>query len=344
MEKKRNKKQILMIITAAIIIGLTAAVVFCDFLYAENVSEHSGFAMGSEIKVQFYGKTDASVADKIFKEISRTETQLISKYKDTSEIFRLNESGTLAVSDETLQIIRDAMQFTTDSDGAFDILVGNISALWNFDSAENIIPDNNEIETALKDYNDGKITFDGNRVTLTGNVSLDTGAVGKGYACDKASDVLEDNGVESAVVSVGGTILIHGKTERSVGIRTPEKDDFSSFIKLDISGGKFISTSGQYEKSFEQDGKLYHHILDTKTGYPADSGLKSVTVISDSGLVSDALSTACFVLGKDDSASLLEKHNAEAIFVDNGNNVYVTKGIFNKCTLLNEAYKVLTYE
>ena len=126
----------------------------------------------------------------------------------------------------------------------------------------------------------------------------------------------------------------------TVGIRTPDAGDSSAFMKIHLADTRFVSTSGNYEKYFEYNGRIFHHILDTETGYPAENELKSVTIVARNGLVSDALSTACYVLGREKSGALLEKYDADAIFVDKNNNVYVTEGISDSCTLLNESYTV----
>lgn len=339
-----GKRKIAAVITAVIVIILTAVVVFFDFFASEKLTEQTGFAMGSEIRIQIYEKTDDIVFTEIFDSISETETNFISRYKENSEICKLNEQKTFAVSDKTKEILEKAIEISENSDGAFDITIGEISALWDFDSAENIIPDEEKIKSALSYSGYEKLQINSNTVTLDESQSIDLGALGKGYACDVALDILEKHDIKSAVVSVGGTVLTCGDKERNIGIRTPEKDDFSSFLKITLRGTSFISTSGQYEKSFEKNGRIYHHILNPKTGYPVENDLRSVTVISKNGLVSDALSTACFVLGRENSASLLEKYNAQAIFVDSENNVYITNGIIDSCTVLNDNYRILSYE
>lgn len=339
-----GKRKITAAITAVIVIVLTAVVVFFDFFSSEELTEQTGFAMGSEIRIQIYEKTDDAVFTEIFDSISETETNFISRYKENSEIFKLNEQKTFTVSDKTKEILEKAIEISENSDGAFDITIGELSALWNFDSAENIIPDEEKIKSALSYSGYEKPTINGNAITLGENQTIDSGALGKGYACDVALDILKKNDIENAIISVGGTVLTYGEKERNIGIRAPEKDDFSSFLKITLSGTNFISTSGNYEKAFEKNGKIYHHILDPKTGYPAENNLKSVTVISENGIVSDALSTACFVLGKENCASLLEKYNAQAIFVDSENNVYITNGIIDSCTVLNDNYRISSYE
>ena len=174
--------------------------------------------------------------------------------------------------------------------------------------------------------------------------TLDLGAVGKGIACDVVQDYLKkQKEVSGAVIAVGGSILLYGSkadgSDWNVSVQNPRGQDGEVMGVLSLSGTTNVSTSGDYEKYFMQDGKRYHHILDPSTGYPADSGLISVTIVSDSGLLSDGLSTACFVLGKEKGEKLLETYGAEGVFIDQNKKVTVTKGLKDKFTILNKEYK-----
>ena len=173
--------------------------------------------------------------------------------------------------------------------------------------------------------------------------TLDLGAVGKGIACDVVQDYLkQQKEVSGAVIAVGGSILLYGSkvdgTNWNVAVQNPRGKDGEAMGVLSLSGTTNVSTSGDYEKYFMQNGKRYHHILDPSTGYPAESSLISVTVVSDNGLLSDGLSTACFVLGKEKGQKLLETYGAEGIFIDQNKKVTVTKGLKDKFTILNEEY------
>lgn len=174
--------------------------------------------------------------------------------------------------------------------------------------------------------------------------TLDLGAVGKGIACDVVQDYLKkQKEVSGALIAVGGSILLYGSkadgSDWNVAVQNPRGQDGEVMGVLSLSGTTNVSTSGDYEKYFMQDGKRYHHILDPSTGYPADSGLISVTIVSDSGLLSDGLSTACFVLGKEKGKKLLETYGAEGVFIDQNKKVTVTKGLKDKFTILNKEYK-----
>ncbi|MBQ7962725.1 MAG: FAD:protein FMN transferase [Clostridia bacterium] len=316
-----------------------------------EADEHFGYAMGSEIVACFYGGDNKETADTLFSEINVLDTDMLSAKSEKSEIYSLNEKGSQQLSDEALPYINSSLEICKASQGALDITIGSLSSLWGFDSSSDIIPDSSLIETEKSYCGYEKIVLDGNTVTLSENQKLDMGALGKGIACDKAKDILSANGTKRALISVGGTILTYSDGKDyywhdgwGIAVRTPETDDSSPLLRVHVTDTKVFSTSGDYEKYFKKDGKRYHHILNPGTGYPAETGLKSVTIIADSGLVADGLSTACFVLGREKSQALLEQYNAEAIFVDKDNNVYITDGIFGDCTLLNDAYTVKEYE
>ena len=174
-----------------------------------------------------------------------------------------------------------------------------------------------EIKEALKTVGTDKVQAQGHTLTASEGTLLDFGAIGKGFACDLIHTYLQETDINGAVISVGGSIVAFGDYNKKgdkwrIAITHPRKaDEYLGVISLDEG---FVSTSGDYERYFEKDGKRYHHIFDAETGYPSESGLVSVTVVCDNGLLSDALSTACFVLGKDEGMKLAEKYGASAVF------------------------------
>lgn len=343
----KDTKKITIVLTAVIGVILTAVVVFFVFDSKQKSTEHIGYAMGSEINVIFYGNDKKEIAYDIFSAITALDTKMISRKSADSEIYRLNKNGSLEISEETLSYIKQALEICDYSDGALDITMGGLSSLWDFDSGKSEVPDETEIEKLLSYCGYEKINLNGYTVTLGENQIIDLGAVGKGIACDTAKTILDKNNINRALIKVGGTVMTYSEDDEkdwNIGIRTPDAEDASAFIKINLMGTKFISTSGNYEKFFIADEKIFHHILAPKTGYPVDNELKSVTVISENGLVSDALSTACFVLGREKSATLLEKYNSQAIFVDKQNNVYMTDSITSSCTILNDSYRISSYE
>ena len=232
------------------------------------------------------------------------------------------------------------MQVCQASGGAFDITIAPISWLWDFDE-EPHLPQASTIESLLPavDYTQLSLQEDGTAALRSSSSALDLGAVGKGAACDAAVAAYQEAGVERAVVSVGGSVGVYGEKpfgqKWQVSVRNPDTD--GALGVLSVSSG-FLSTSGSYEKQFTEDGVTYHHLLDPSTGYPADSGLLSVTVWSSSGALSDALSTACFVLGLEDSLPLLEQFDSQALFITQERQIYLTSGLEDAFTLSSGDY------
>ena len=178
-------------------------------------------------------------------------------------------------------------------------------------------------------------------------LSLDFGAMGKGIACDRVAENLEENQVEGACVAVGGSVLCYGaKPDGSgfrIGIRDPRGTENDMMGTIEVRSDKhpvYISTSGDYEKYFIQDGKRYHHILNPKTGYPADTGTISATVICESGALSDALSTMCILLPVDQALKLVKSFDADAILIDEDKNIHMTEQAGKQFTITNGDYKV----
>ena len=181
-------------------------------------------------------------------------------------------------------------------------------------------------------------------MSIPAEMQLDLGAVGKGVALDEILKTLEAHPeVSGAVISVGGSILTYGSKPEGgawqIAVTDP-LDPSESVGVLTLDGGHCVSTSGDYERYVEVDGVRYHHILDPATGYPARSGLTSVTVVCDDGLNADGLSTACFVLGKEKAEELLKKYNADGLFVDDSDHVWMTEGMKERFQLLKDTYSI----
>lgn len=286
-----------------------------------SYGEKNSYAMGTIVSQKVYGDFGAKHIEKGNLLINALE-DTISRNVSSSEISELNKNSTVTHKD-TAGLISECIKLSELTDGAFDVSVGKIVDLWDFGGDNEGIPEKKALEKALKGV--GLVEVNGDTVKLRGDAELDLGAVGKGLACDSVITLYKSTpDVKGAIVSVGGSIGCFGSSNKKgdswrIAIRHPRSDnEFLGVLKL--SEG-FVSTSGDYEKFFMHDGKRYHHILDARTGYPASSGLISVTVICDSGFMSDALSTACFILGEEKSRELLLKYNASAIFVDEEMNI-----------------------
>ncbi len=319
----KKKKIVLSVLCVLLAAAVTAAaIVFAGYKKEYTVKEKNSLSMGSIVTIKLYGDDTFKKLDVVKGLIDNLDKE-ISRKIDTSAVSQLNKNGEVK-SATVSDILLKCRKVSEMSGGAFDLTVGPLSSLWDFDDDIKKIPSKGEIKKALSAVDYEKIAVNGANVSIQKNQTLDLGAVGKGAACDMAKAYLEKSGVKGAVVSVGGSILAYGKRNKigdkwRIAVRHPREENAYIGV-INLSDG-FVSTSGDYEKYFEKDGKRYHHILDANTGYPADSGLISVTVVCSSGTLSDALSTACFILGEEKSKALLDEYSAAAIFIDENLNV-----------------------
>lgn len=336
-------KKVMTAIIAVALAGVLAALVVTDILHKEPVeTDKYSFAMGTVITQSVFSEKDESaLCDEITDIISSLEDE-ISWRKENSDICSLNKTHSLRLSREMKDVFLKSSQMYVDSSGAFDITVGKVTTLWNIGEESARVPSEKEIRNALKYVDGSKVSISGDTVTIAENQFVELGAVGKGLACDRVRDYLRETDIKGAVISVGGSILLYGEKDKkgwNVAIRDPkgESSDYMAYLTLDEG---CVSTSGDYERVLEKGGNKYHHIIDPKTGYPSESNLSSVTVVCESGFLSDALSTACFVLGRAEGEKLLEEYGAEGVFIDKKGIVFVTDGLKDLITLTSDAYVI----
>ena len=291
--------------------------------YTDNI-----FAMDTVMDLKIYSENDEALSE-AKAEIRRIDT-LFDRGNENSDIYKINKNKSADVSAETADVIRTALSISDRTGGAFDITVAPIMDLWGFYGNEFNVPSDDELQSTLEGVGYEKIRFDNTNISIPENTGIDLGGIGKGYASDRIAALLKNKGVKSAIISLGGNVHAIGKrndgSEWTVGITDPHNK--SQLIgKLKISD-KAVITSGAYQRYFEQGGITYHHIIDPTTGKSADSGLASVTVIANSGMTADGLSTALFVMGLDKAIELWRgSSDFDAVFVDEGGMIYVTEGI-----------------
>ena len=277
-----------------------------------------------------------AVIDEAFDLCSELESK-ISRTRNDSDISRINSAkgGWVDVSAETCELIQKGLDYSDMSGGRFDITVGGITEQWDFHAPEGEakIPGGDALAEAAKHINYKNVETDGDRIRIKDpEAKLDLGGIAKGYIGDKMSELLESRGVVSAVINLGGNVIcIGGKTDEAafvIGVETPFSDR-SEIIGKISARDKTLVTSGVYERRIEVDGKTYHHILDTGTGWPVDTDLDAVTLIADKGRSADidALSTICLILGADEGVSLIEKQDGiEGVFVLSDGSIRTTEG------------------
>lgn len=268
--------------------------------------------MGTFIEVISPYKNAAGI---VFSEFSRIEN-LLSKYKPGSEVWRLNKNGNLGVSPETFYILKKSKEFYRESNGAFDITVGVLVDLWGFTDKKYSRPPEEKIKQALKLVGSDKIILHDNdyvvKFMLSG-MKIDLGAIAKGYALDCAVKKLKENNIKSCLINGGGQVYCLGDKfgkPWKIAIKNPRGKKAVGYLELK---DKSVATSGDDQQYFIKGNKRYAHILDPKTGCPADTDIASVTVVANDGLTADALGTAIFVLGEEKGRALAGKFSGTEV-------------------------------
>ena len=308
----------------------------------EPITSQNEFVLGTLCSVTLYEKTRPEIYQRVFSRLREIEDSM-SANREGTDLDAINSRAGIEpvqVQEDLFEVIEKALYYAKLSEGAFDPTVGPLVKLWNigFDNAR--IPSPYEIESLLPLINWRNVILDGRNKTVfltKAGMLLDLGGIAKGYAADEAVRIIREAGNTRAIVNLGGNVYTYGikkdKSPWKVGIQDPNNaEDFS--IGFMSAFNKTLVTSGVYERFFVQEGKRYHHILSTKTGYPTETGLLSVTVIADSSIDADALSTCIFALGFSQGMALIEGlDNVEAIFIFKDGSIRGTEGALQNFTL-----------
>lgn len=311
--------------------------------------------MGTFAEVSIYssvGKTADTAIENALDEMERMDG-IMSNYKENSELSQLNAKAAKApvpCGGELLDVLEKSQFYSELSDGAFDITVSPLVALWGFFNQKGHIPSDTEIERLLPAISYKNVVISkssdtkkpGTVVFKNGKTQIDLGAIGKGYAVDKALEVVKKYGVDNACVNLGGNIYVlgtpAGKKSWRIGVQHPrDKDKILGYLELKDEA---TATSGDYERFFDMNGKRYSHIIDPRTGRPV-SGIFAVTIVAPTGTEVDALSTSVFVLGTEKGLKLIKKvAGADALIAYEGKNgeimIEMTEGFHKKFKRVRE--------
>ena len=341
------KRQLAALLLTIFALSLTA----CGETAAESETR-TVYAMDTVMNLTVYGENAAAALESAEKELHTLDEAVLSRTAEGSELYALNTSNGETVecgADDILPaLIETALTISDATDGAFDPTLAPVLDAWGFTKDEHRVPPAGELKELLSHTGCGKValekTADGWTVTLLDGAQLDLGGIAKGYAADLLRAQLEKEGVTSATLDLGGDVFVMGRKTDGSDWRIAVKDpaDTESYLGIVSAADKFIVTSGVYERYFEENGVRYHHILDPKTGCPAESGLVSVTVLCENGAWADALSTACFVLGPDGALALRDDladqgTDFELILVTDDGRVLYTDGLADAFTPNDES-------
>lgn len=336
----KKNRFFLYILTLTLLLASTLSLSSCNT--SEQKISKSGFYFDTIISVTIYDASKEHLLEECF-ELADMYEDYFSKTVTDSDVSKINAAaGTpVKVHDETIELLKLGIYYGDLSNGKFDITIGKLSDLWDFstkaliDESEmnaSYLPTASSIEAALATVDYTAISIDGNMVTLNNPESaLDLGGIAKGYIADKMKEFLNENGVTSGIINLGGNVLTLGAKKDgsayTIGIQKPFSEDGSAIASVEVTD-KTVVTSGIYERYFKVDDKLYHHILDVTTGYPYENELLEVTIITDSSANADALSTTCFSLGLEKGLALIESlEDTEAIFITDDYEIHTTSGM-----------------
>ena len=303
----------------------------------------TAFLMGTIVKITIYDevKEVEPIFKKVFDRISEIEDKMtINKGTEKSEIIQLNNeagNGYSKLSQDTFYVLEKGKYYSELSNGKYDITIGPLVKLWNIGTDEARLPEEIEINNTLPLVNFKNLILDKENLSAKLNIPgmiVDLGSIAKGYAADEAANILEEAGIEHAIINLGGNILtLNTKPDATywrLGLQDPlePRGDYMGVVMLNDQA---LVSSGTYERYFELNGKRYHHILNPKTGYPEENSILSVSIITKDSIDADGLSTAIFLLGLEEGMQMIEDlPSTEAIFITSDKKVYYSSGIDEK--------------
>ena len=302
----------------------------CHLVTKEPISK-IGIYFDTVISIDIYDSNNTSLLEQCFEYCKEFE-ETVSRTIETSEIYQINHANgnPVEVSDVTLELLKKGVEYGDLTNGKFDITIAPLSELWDFKNNTGTVPNEQDIKEALSHVNYKNIVIDGNMITLTDPKSaIDLGGIAKGYMADRLKEYLTKQGVESALINLGGNILAVGSkpdgTPFHLGIQKPFDKQGVTITSVKTADSSVVS-SGVYERYFKTDDALYHHILNSKTGFPYNNGLLGVTILSEKSVDGDALSTSCFALGLEDGMKLIQSlDDVDAIFVTDDYQLHDTR-------------------
>lgn len=304
---------------------------------AGDAAETRFFGMDTDISITAYGKDAEEALEDARSKVAELE-RLWSVTDENSDIYAINHSQgkTVSIHRETEQILSFALGMAEQTGGALEPTIYPALTAWGFTTGGNRIPGRDELAEILEDVGYGKVNVSGTEVILPDGMELDLGAVGKGYAADEVANILKESGVTSALLDLGGNIQLIGTKpdgdDWKIGLRNPFGESYIGILSISDMA---VVTSGNYERYFVgEDGKQYGHILDPSTGYPAENGLVSVTIVAKEGKLCDALSTSLFVMGQEGAVNYWRKNPSfDMILLTEDREIYLTEGLADKFEL-----------
>ncbi len=346
--KKKYIKTTIILIAALLL--LSFGITSCSSEEEEfDLVQQSRFALGTYNQVTVYATEELAneVIDGIFDRVAEIENAMSLNVAD-SEINQLNEArgeAFVTVSEDTFKLLKRGKEVAEETDGAFNIGIGQLIALWDISGDDPQVPPEEEIDTLFGHFDLNQLELREDTLEARINdpmMTIDLGGIAKGYAVDEAIKVAKDYGIEHAIIDFGGDVYVLGGNpngnEWRIGITNPIIGEGGVVARI-FSSDMSIVSSGDYERYFIENDRRYHHILDPETGFPADNELNSVTIVSDTALDGDIYSTAIFVMGLDKGLAFIESLDSiEGALITKDNDVYVSSGLSERFEMMNESF------
>lgn len=338
-----------------LIIGILIILICISCTNSKNkYYEKTNIVMDTAVTLNAYGENSKEAVEESFKKLDEIN-EMASANISTSDVFKINESsgkGYVKVHPEILKMIKTSIEYSKLSDGAFDITLGPIINLWGIGTENERLPSDEEIKGKLPLVGYDKISVNKNDSSIMlqkEGMAIDLGGVAKGFAADEVLKIYKKYKIENGLINLGSSsIYAVGKNKEkndwAVGIKHPRNEDPNEYMGIIKLSNESLSTSGDYERCFIKDNKRYHHIIDPKTGYPADNGVMSDTIVidgelEDNGMLADILTTTVFTLGPDKGLKLINsmpKISCEITTSDY--KVYTSNGFKDRVTKLNKDF------
>ena len=319
----------------------SSCIVFCILIFccaggaaaAGQEVSRMFFAMDTVMSVRIPGGSEELLSE-IVRRVESIEQQ-VSVTREESELYHLNHTGSTKASKDTFTIAEKALSYCEETDGALDISVYPIVREWGFTTGSYHVPEQEVLDRLLEKVDYRRVELGGSSITIPDGMAIDFGSVTKGYTGDVIAQMIRDAGIRSAIMDLGGNVHTVGKkTDGSfwrIAVRSPEGDGLVGVLQV---ADEAVITSGGYERFFEdEDGNIWWHIIDPATGYPARSGLISVTIVGPEGIRCDALSTSLFVMGEERAVSFWREHgDFDMILITSGGELLLTPGLEDRFT------------
>jgi len=341
-----KRKLMIIVLTFVLAIGIVG----CTNEDSNQPISRTEIFMSTPVSITIYDGEYENILDKAFEKVEEVEN-LVSINKENTEISELNKNAGIEkvkLSDISYDILKKGLEYSKLSNGSYDITIGPLVKLWNIGFEDAKVPSQDEINEVIDtiDYNNIEINDSTKEVFLTKKgMEIDLGSIAKGYIADEIANILKQEGVNRAIIDLGGNIYALGSKSSDsnwkIGIQNPFNDRGEVVGGIEVSD-KTVVTSGIYERFIEENGVKYHHILNPKTGYPYETDIAGVSIITDKSIDADALSTLTFTKGLEEGLKFIEGlDNVDAIFITNDKKIYITDNIRDSFKIINTEFEIV---